>query len=87
VRAQCLDEADAQVVDPAHQRKGLGDALLTRVLAYVRAHAPPKPTVFLGADPPGVALYRRHGFVDMADRRELGMVLAGEWTMYPAAAS
>jgi GNAT superfamily N-acetyltransferase len=46
---------------PEHQRRGLGDVILTALLDHVRNHAPKGAFVNLLADPPGVALYRRHG--------------------------
>lgn len=51
---------------PEHQRRGLGDAVLTRLLARVRAGAPPGAYVNLLADPPGRGLYARHGFRETA---------------------
>lgn len=47
---------------PAHQRKGLGDAVLGALLDRIRATAPPGAFANLLADPPGVPLYERHGF-------------------------
>ena len=47
---------------PEHQRRGFGDAILTALLDQVRNHAPKGAYVSLIADPPGSALYRRHGF-------------------------
>jgi GNAT superfamily N-acetyltransferase len=49
-------------VDPAHQRRGLGDAILTALMDHIRTHAPPGGYVNLMADPPGMGLYERHGF-------------------------
>ena len=51
---------------PAHQRRGLGDAILTALLDRVREAAPPGAYVTLLADPPGRRLYERHGFADTA---------------------
>jgi ribosomal protein S18 acetylase RimI-like enzyme len=53
-------------VDPAHQRRGLGDAIMTALLARIAAVAPPDAWVTLLADPPGRRLYERHGFVPTA---------------------
>jgi ribosomal protein S18 acetylase RimI-like enzyme len=53
-------------VDPAHQRRGLGDAIMTALLARVDAAAPPDAWITLLADPPGRRLYERHGFVPTA---------------------
>jgi ribosomal protein S18 acetylase RimI-like enzyme len=49
-------------VMPAYQRQGLGDLILTALLARIRERAPAGAYVNLVADPPGVGLYRRHGF-------------------------
>lgn len=46
---------------PAYQRKGLGGLILENLLAYVDKHAP-LARLALEGDPPGVALYQRHGF-------------------------
>jgi GNAT superfamily N-acetyltransferase len=51
---------------PEHQRRGLGDAVLTALLARVREAAPPGAFVNLLADPPGRQLYARHGFAETA---------------------
>jgi GNAT superfamily N-acetyltransferase len=49
---------------PGHQRRGLGHRALTWLLDEVREHAPADAYVSLMADPPGRALYARHGFVE-----------------------
>jgi ribosomal protein S18 acetylase RimI-like enzyme len=51
---------------PAHQRRGLGDAVLGALLDRIRQVAPPGAWVNLLADPPGRALYARHGFTETA---------------------
>ena len=51
---------------PAHQRRGLGDAILTVLLDRIRRKAPPGAYVNLLADPPGRRLYARHGFTETA---------------------
>ena len=53
-------------VSPEHQRRGIGDAVLTRLIDGILAAAPGDPYITLLADPPGRALYRRHGFVESA---------------------
>jgi ribosomal protein S18 acetylase RimI-like enzyme len=53
---------------PAHQRQGLGDAVLTALLDRVAQEAPPGAYVNLLADPPGRRLYARHGFTETAPR-------------------
>jgi ribosomal protein S18 acetylase RimI-like enzyme len=64
--------ADMAVL-PEHQRRGIGDAILTELVARIRAAAPPDPYVTLLADPPGRRLYARHGFVPTAPH-SIGMV-------------
>jgi GNAT superfamily N-acetyltransferase len=51
---------------PEHQRQGLGDLVLTELLARIRRDAPHGAYVNLLADPPGRRLYAKHGFVDSA---------------------
>lgn len=58
---------------PAHQRRGIGDAVLTWLLDQVRQRAPADAFVSLMADPPGRRLYARHGFTE---RRELSIGMA-----------
>jgi ribosomal protein S18 acetylase RimI-like enzyme len=59
---------------PGHRRRGLADAILTRLLDDVRARAPEDAFVTLLADPPGRNLYRRHGFAETAPG-SVGMAL------------
>ncbi len=59
---------------PTHQRRGIGDAILTRLLERLRADAPSEAWVTLFADPPGRKLYARHGFTPTAPQ-EIGMAL------------
>ncbi|MCC3295693.1 GNAT family N-acetyltransferase [Arthrobacter sp. zg-Y411] len=65
--------ADMAVL-PGHQRQGLGDRVLTELLAQIRAEAPAGSWVTLMADPPGRRLYARHGFLETAPD-SLGMAL------------
>ncbi|KAK3372115.1 putative GNAT family acetyltransferase [Podospora didyma] len=66
---------------PEHQRKGLGDAVLKHLLAYIQANsAEGLPYVNLFADPPGRKLYERNGFVD-ALPGQLGMKLPRTWVV------
>jgi GNAT superfamily N-acetyltransferase len=51
---------------PEHQRRGIGDAILTALLAAVSDAAPAGAFVNLLADAPGRRLYERHGFVPTA---------------------
>ena len=50
---------------PHHQRKGIGDAIMTALLRKID-DANPNAYVNLAADPPGRRLYARHGFVESA---------------------
>ena len=59
---------------PAHQRRGLGDAVLTALMKRIREQAPPGAYVNLLADAPGRRLYARHGFTETAPV-SLGMAL------------
>ena len=59
---------------PTHQRRGVGDAILTALVTAIRRSAPDDPYITLLADPPGRPLYRRHGFVETAPRT-VGMFL------------
>ncbi|OJF09911.1 GNAT family N-acetyltransferase [Couchioplanes caeruleus] len=59
---------------PDHQRRGIGDAVLTTLLEAIRREAPPGAYVNLLADPPGRRLYERHGFRLTAPSSE-GMAL------------
>jgi GNAT superfamily N-acetyltransferase len=59
---------------PEHQRRGLGDGVLTWLLDRIRTAAPPGAYVNLLADPPGRRLYARHGFAETAPR-SVGMEL------------
>lgn len=51
---------------PEHQRRGLGDVILTVLLERIRREAPAGAFVNLVADPPGRRLYARHGFTPTA---------------------
>jgi GNAT superfamily N-acetyltransferase len=51
---------------PEHQRRGLGDVILTALLERIRRAAPAGAHVNLLADPPGRRLYARHGFTPTA---------------------
>lgn len=60
---------------PEHQRRGLGDAILTWLIERIRKAAPSDPYITLLADPPGERLYVRHGFVPTAPG-SIGMKLS-----------
>jgi ribosomal protein S18 acetylase RimI-like enzyme len=51
---------------PEHQRRGLGSAVLARLLDEIRRRAPQGAYVSLIADVPGRPLYERHGFTETA---------------------
>lgn len=57
---------------PEHQRKGLGNVILTTLMDRIRRDSPPGAYVNLFADPPGRPLYKKHGFVEAAPD-EMGM--------------
>ena len=59
---------------PDHQRRGLGDRVLTHLLAEIQLSVPPGAYISLMADPPGRRLYERHGFRPTAPR-SIGMAL------------
>jgi GNAT superfamily N-acetyltransferase len=63
-------------VHPDHQRKGLGDQILKRLLQKISVKAPKdgKPYISLLADSPGRKLYHNNGFIETAPQ-QLGMVL------------
>ncbi|KAH8681165.1 putative GNAT family N-acetyltransferase [Xylariales sp. PMI_506] len=66
--------ADMAVL-PAHQRRGLGAAVLRALLARIKEGAARGTAyVTLAADPPGRKLYADHGFREIAPK-ELGMGL------------
>ncbi|MGZ4530862.1 MAG: GNAT family N-acetyltransferase [Oryzihumus sp.] len=59
---------------PGHQGRGLGAAVLKRLLEQIAEEAPANPYVTLMADRPGRKLYARMGFVETAPH-SLGMRL------------
>ncbi|HET9546500.1 MAG TPA: GNAT family N-acetyltransferase [Desertimonas sp.] len=59
---------------PDHQRRGIGAAVLTRLVDRIETAAPPGAYITLLADAPGRPLYRSHGFVETAPD-SIGMVL------------
>jgi len=61
-------------VEPGHQRRGLGDRMLTQLVGEIRSTVPAGAFVSLMADPPGRALYSRHGFTEDRDA-SIGMAL------------
>lgn len=63
-------------IHPQHQRKGLGDHILKRLLWEISEKAPKDgtPYITLMADAPGRKLYQNNGFVETAPN-SLGMEL------------
>lgn len=59
---------------PDHQRRGLGDRVLTWLIDTITDAAPDRPYITLMADPPGRRLYEKHGFGTTAST---GMVQLG----------
>jgi GNAT superfamily N-acetyltransferase len=51
---------------PDHQRRGIGDTVLSALVQKIRDEAPQGAYVNLLADPPGRRLYLRHGFRETA---------------------
>jgi GNAT superfamily N-acetyltransferase len=62
-------------VHPDHQKRGLGDLILAKMLEKIEDEAPGRPYISLIADPPGMKLYARHGFVETSTvgRKGVGM--------------
>jgi ribosomal protein S18 acetylase RimI-like enzyme len=60
---------------PEHQRRGIGDAILTSLVERIHRAAPSDPYITLLADAPGQRLYLRHGFVPTAPQ-SIGMKLS-----------
>lgn len=52
--------------DPAHQRRGIGRAVLEELLSEILTSAPDNPYIVLLADAPGRPLYQSMGFVETA---------------------
>ena len=70
----CFFQVVDMAVVPEHQRRGIGDAVLTHLLDRIRDAAPPGAYVSLLADPPGRRLYAKHGFRETAPL-SIGMAL------------
>ncbi|EJT79896.1 GNAT family N-acetyltransferase [Gaeumannomyces tritici R3-111a-1] len=71
--------ADMAVL-PEHQRQGLGVAIMQELLAYIEQNKPSEgvPNINLMADPPGISLYKKTGFVYSSNVGEHGMVWVGD---------
>ncbi|AHI20219.1 N-acetyltransferase GCN5 [Corynebacterium casei LMG S-19264] len=61
----CFLIAD-MATDPAHQRRGIGRAVLEELLSEILTSAPDNPYIVLLADAPGRPLYQSMGFVETA---------------------
>ena len=59
---------------PAHQRRGIGNWVLTWLIDRVREAASPGAFVSLMADPPGRGLYARNGYTENRDL-SIGMAM------------
>jgi ribosomal protein S18 acetylase RimI-like enzyme len=73
----CFFQITDMAVLPEHQRRGIGAAILARLIRRLREGAPAGAYVSLLADPPGRALYQRHGFRETAPQ-EVGMAFVVE---------
>jgi ribosomal protein S18 acetylase RimI-like enzyme len=60
---------------PGHQRRGIGDWIVSDLLRHIRENARLGTFVSLFADPPGRRLYEPHGFVETVPG-SVGMRLA-----------
>lgn len=60
--------------DPAHQRKGVGRAVIEWLIADIERRAPAGALVSLMADPPGVRLYESVGLRDAAPSKAMWML-------------
>ena len=72
----CFLIAD-MATDPAHQRRGIGRAVLEELLSAILTSAPDNPYIVLLADAPGRPLYHSTGFVETAPH-SIGMQYAPE---------
>ncbi|GHD07293.1 GNAT family N-acetyltransferase [Tianweitania populi] len=68
----CFFQITDIAVDPAHQGKGLGKAIMAHLMAYVNEALPATAYVSLIADVPANRLYEQYGFRETAPR-SIGM--------------
>ncbi|KIY69887.1 putative GNAT family N-acetyltransferase [Cylindrobasidium torrendii FP15055 ss-10] len=54
-------------VHPVHQKRGLGGAVMQALLSEIKHRAPPEAVVMLVANKYGAPLYRKKGFLDVAE--------------------
>ncbi len=64
-------------VDPVFHRRGIGDALVARLVAHARARLRPKAFLGVFATAAGADLYRRHGFERHAVLEGMFQVIRG----------
>ena len=72
----CFLIAD-MVTGPAHQRRGIGLAILEELLSVILSTAPDNPYIVVLADVPGQPLYQSMGIVETAPH-SIGMQYAPE---------
>jgi ribosomal protein S18 acetylase RimI-like enzyme len=58
----CFFQVVDVAVQPHHQRRGLGDLIMTRLMEYFEENAPVSAYISLIADGDAEALYRQYGF-------------------------
>jgi ribosomal protein S18 acetylase RimI-like enzyme len=68
----CFFQVTDIAVDPAHQGRGLGKAIMAALMEHVNNALPPSAYVSLIADVPANKLYEQFGFVETAPA-SLGM--------------
>jgi len=70
----CFFQITDIAVDPRHQGRGLGKAIMSALMEHLRAHAPKSAYVSLIADGDACHLYAQFGFEPTAPR-SIGMAL------------
>lgn len=71
----CFFEIVDIAVVPEHQKKGLGDLIMQRLMAYIHANAPSTAYVSLMADHGTPDFYARYGFTASLPPKGAGMGL------------
>lgn len=64
----CFVQVVDIAVDPQHQGRSLGKAIMTALTGYITANLPPSAYVSLIADVPANTLYEKFGFEETAPR-------------------